>query len=410
MITNTGKNILSKYLVGQAPAYASYISFGCGAEAKLASSSFDQTDIDTYGAKDNMDFEMFRAPIISRGYVDDSGSTQLVLTAELPSEERYEITEVGVFSAASNPAAGANDSRILFSFTDSENWEYHTSTESKTIPFYQQNLSESALDEETGEYSLPEGGLEDSINITDPVFSANSDNTIFDDTIRVNRSERARFLNNTIFMRGDFSEIRGTGDGLYYDTDPLETDPLYNPNHIHLNGVSVNLEKASGKDELKIGYSVVNKDVALGESPPEPHSVSIIVEFASADTVVDTDKEYARFKIYNDSNNFSTNRYFVATTKLEDMEYSPNFSWNRVSVVKIYASAAESEVLSYSDELYVALDAIRYENVTSESPLYGMTGYTVVRNSDASGQYARPIIKEANTANLMEFRFALDVA
>ena len=30
MITNTGKNIIGKYLLGQAPAYASYIAIGCG--------------------------------------------------------------------------------------------------------------------------------------------------------------------------------------------------------------------------------------------------------------------------------------------------------------------------------------------------------------------------------------------
>jgi hypothetical protein len=31
MITNTGKTIIAKYLLGQAPAYASYIAIGCGA-------------------------------------------------------------------------------------------------------------------------------------------------------------------------------------------------------------------------------------------------------------------------------------------------------------------------------------------------------------------------------------------
>jgi hypothetical protein len=30
MITNTGKNIIAKYLLGQAPAFASYIAVGCG--------------------------------------------------------------------------------------------------------------------------------------------------------------------------------------------------------------------------------------------------------------------------------------------------------------------------------------------------------------------------------------------
>ena len=31
MITNTGKTIIAKYLLGQAPAYASYLAIGCGA-------------------------------------------------------------------------------------------------------------------------------------------------------------------------------------------------------------------------------------------------------------------------------------------------------------------------------------------------------------------------------------------
>ena len=30
MITNTGKSIIAKYMLGQAPAYASYIAVGCG--------------------------------------------------------------------------------------------------------------------------------------------------------------------------------------------------------------------------------------------------------------------------------------------------------------------------------------------------------------------------------------------
>ena len=32
MITNSGKSIIAKYLIGQAPAYASYIAVGCGAQ------------------------------------------------------------------------------------------------------------------------------------------------------------------------------------------------------------------------------------------------------------------------------------------------------------------------------------------------------------------------------------------
>ena len=34
MITNTGKEIIAKYLMGTAPAYASYIAVGCGTKPR----------------------------------------------------------------------------------------------------------------------------------------------------------------------------------------------------------------------------------------------------------------------------------------------------------------------------------------------------------------------------------------
>jgi hypothetical protein len=94
MITNTGKSILGKYLIGQVPGYAAYMALGCGAKPT--------TTFSDYSTKESLDFEMFRVPITSRGFVTENGVSQVVLTAELPTEERYEITEVGIFSASSN--------------------------------------------------------------------------------------------------------------------------------------------------------------------------------------------------------------------------------------------------------------------------------------------------------------------
>ena len=34
MITNTGKEIIAKYLIGTAPAFASYLAIGCGAKPR----------------------------------------------------------------------------------------------------------------------------------------------------------------------------------------------------------------------------------------------------------------------------------------------------------------------------------------------------------------------------------------
>jgi hypothetical protein len=66
--------------------------------------------------KEVLDFEMFRVPIISRGYVNDGGIDKLVLTADLPTEERYEISEIGIFSAGSNSSAGQYDSKTIIAF------------------------------------------------------------------------------------------------------------------------------------------------------------------------------------------------------------------------------------------------------------------------------------------------------
>lgn len=115
MITNTGKNILAKYLIGQAPSYASHIAVGCGAQPLNTDGVFDD-----YSEKKTLDFEMFRIPITSRGYVTEDGISKIVFTGELPTEERYEISEVGIYSSGSNPAAGGTDSRTIYAFTQTE--------------------------------------------------------------------------------------------------------------------------------------------------------------------------------------------------------------------------------------------------------------------------------------------------
>lgn len=181
MITNTGKEIIAKYLMGIAPAYASYIAVGCGAKprpnittiasassatalsittvtvantaglwvgAKITKISGTGTlsttgntivtsinnngtqftispspvvelsgatiSIDIDPSEKVLDFEMFRVPISSRGYINDNGVNKIVFTAELPSEERYEISEIGLYSAGANPTAGSYDSKTLY--------------------------------------------------------------------------------------------------------------------------------------------------------------------------------------------------------------------------------------------------------------------------------------------------------
>ena len=373
MITNKGKSILGKYLLGQTPAYASYIAIGCGAKP------LDTTDaLGDYSAKTNLDFEMLRVPISSRGFVSEGGTEKIVFTAELPAEERYEITEVGVFSAKSNPSAGAYDSKTVFSFTSAENWNYHTSSASTAI-----TPISTALD----------ASDDNVISTTLKVFQTNADNSIFYKTSRAARYERCRFLNNVILMRGDDSTLTVTSGHFVIGAGS---------NHIHYTRPSVNFSQNSPTDQLRLAFSIINKD---GGSGLAPDTVRILVDFASTDS---GSGEYARFEaeITNGTDpgeyDLTENRYIVLSKELQELYTSANFTWSAVTVAKIYVSTIYNGAVS--GNYYVALDSMRLENIGTVNALYGLTGYYVIQNADSES-----IIKSPNTSNYVEFRFSIGV-
>ena len=384
MITNKGKTIIAKYLLGQAPAYASYIAVGCGPQPLDTEDSFGN-----YSAKENLDFEMFRVPISSRGYVNDDGTDKLVLTAELPTEERYEITEVGVYSAGSNPSAGAYDSKTIFAFTSTENWQHHTSSATVAI-----SPITAALDTSN----------DDIIATTDAVFSTNADNSIFLNSVpRKTRYERCRFLNNIILIQGDDADLT-----ISEESDASEDHFVIESgsNHIHLTNPNVDFTKNSPTDELRLAFSLINKD---GADVALPETIRILVDFSSTDA---GSGEFARFEaeinqgssgnLENSIADFETNRYFVVSKQLQELYTTANFTWTDVTVVKIYACVIDAGLPS--SDYYVSLDAIRLENIATVNPLYGLTGYSVVRTDDAES-----IIKSPNTNNYVEFRFSIGV-
>jgi hypothetical protein len=397
MLTKIGKNILAKYLIGQTPSYASHIALGCGPKA------LDSDDVaGEYLDKNKLDFEMFRIPIISRGYVsvpvlDEDGQVQLdendepvsisqiVFTGQLPTTERYEITEIGIYPAVSNPSSSDNGSRVVSSFSQTENWEYHTSTSTTTPVNYLDSL-----DKVNGVVPVDPGTsqpLSGSINVPDAVFFANSDNSLLASTTRVSKNQRPRFLNNSLFLRGNLSAISGTGSNL----SPTNSSSA----HIHLNNINYILDKNSGQDEVSIAFSVINKK----DNTDNPTAVKLIVEFATSDDA--STAEYARLS-YHITDGLASNRYFIRTLKLQDTVKSSLFSWGQVRTLKIYASVENSG--GQTSDYYIALDGLRVENTTAQNPLYGLVGYTQIRTNDGY-----PIVKSDRSNNLVEFRFGLDV-
>lgn len=441
MITDIGKGIVAKYLIGTAPAYASYLALGCGsrprsnvntisgassvgttitvsstqglwvgAQIKIVSGTGTLADegntlvtsiasgtdftvnyepqvalsgatLSIQPSSDirSLDFEMFRVPVTSRGVtVNPDGTTTIIFTGQLPAEERYEITEVGLYSAGNNTSAGIYDSKTLYAFSENEPWEYHNSSTSISIPSV---------------FSPLDPSNDDVIVQTSPVFQVAANNRTLANAQRLARYERPRFFNNVIMMRGDTADIGVSGSNLIINSG----------DHIHLNRPPFDVTRNSPADLLKLAFSVVNVD---GQAGGDPDAVRIVMDFSTSD--VTNGGEYARFEanVTNGVNvgeqDFGINRYFVITKQLQQLVKTSGFSWDAVTIVKIYVSVIKNGVPS--DAYYVALDAFRLDNINTINVLYGLTGYSIVQNPNRT-----PIIKNQNTSNYVEFRIKGDV-
>ena len=374
MITNTGKGILTKYLLGQTSSYASHIAIGCGA-TPISTTPGD------YSAKTSLDFEMLRVPILSRGYVIENGIQQIVFTGEMPSDSRYEISEVGLYPASSNPSAPISDSKTVFTFdqNSSENWLESSSTEIPLVYTLDDGSGNIVpkLDGETSEY-------------TGKVFRSNATNDVFTHVNRLTNfnNETPRFLDSAIF-------IAGNAAGLPYASDAAVRDATATGVYISYN-TSLNLKAYGPNDKLKVGMAVINKSA----NSASPEYVSIQIRFKTSDSAnyAVLGKAVAAGGTWNPS----TSRYLVIEEEVQNIKKVGSFSWDNVISVEI--STAVFEGTTASSAYYTVLDAVRIENISSISPVYGLVGYSVIKNTNAE-----TINKKANASTLVEFRFAVDV-
>lgn len=466
MITNDGKELISKFLIGQVPAFATHMSIGCGATPLDANDPIPNEAV----SKTEMDFEIARVPISSKGYVDDSQTivviskertdnvvtlgtldnvpdtieigevivvylqdegydgqwrissktessisyemigedlakidlaeenygnvivvrTKVSFTGNLPTAERYSITEIALWSADKNSLAGSFDSRAIFNFNQS--WLQHFDDGSFTEPPV--------------------------LNLVGPdivfadapaAFFAPTDALAFQVSNRRLRGEGPRNLNKTLLVRGDLSTINnGTGA---WDQQGIVTEWFGSGSHIDLIGNYLNISGNNPTDILKFAFSVVDS-IAIGTNPPQD-GAKILVEFYENEN--NTDSNYAKLQIYAPAAALQQNSYFVANAQLDQsIDYSnygidavedltkpyvtfsttPNFSSATTNLCRIYAEV--------DGDNFLAFDGLRIDNKI-ENPVYKMTGYSIVR-TDGS-----PIIKIANTNNYADFRFSLEV-
>ena len=373
MITNNGKNIIAKFLLGQSPEFASYIAAGSGAIplTTSASSSIDPN-------KQSMDFEMFRVPITSKGFIKEGGEEKLVLKAEMPTDQRYVVSEVAFYSLANNPIAGNFDSKILTSFTPPESWVYVKNNLSNSIPYVT-----SAIDNDNSSQNFNSASANP---ISSSVaFFMNANQSIFNNTSRKTRKEKPRFYNRSLLINGNSSSINSN----FVVTASVSTA-------IENSNLSFDFSQNLPDDEIKIAISLISR-VASNNAYPE--ALRLILEFVNSSI---TGNPKARITEELTSSDFVGTRYVIITKKISDFVTDNDFSWAAINLTRLYVSAIDSGLPT--NDFFILLDGIRLENITAENPIYGMVGYDIIKTSDG-----QPIIKEENSTNYIEYRFGLDV-
>jgi hypothetical protein len=360
MITNSGINLLSKYIAGQLPTFASHIAIGCGPNAVSSVSLL--TD---YSIKTSMDFEMLRVPITSRAVRIVDGESYVVFTGELPSADRYAFTEIGIYPAEKSNIFGSTDSFILNSFSNAESWIAHNNTASSELNVESEVEISGLINPDSG----------------DSVFILNSENAMFSGD-RLTRQEQPRYLNEAIAIKGNYSSLSSGS-------------LVYTGKHIHTSVGDLSALDAANEvvDELRLGFSVASKSAVEATNPS---AVKIAIDFCSNDPDAAAPTTYARWIMTPTVT--STDRYQVETTKIYLLTKTSDFTWAQVKYIRIYAN------IDSSADYYLLLDTLRFENLSALDSQYSLGGYTVVVNTNS-----QPIIKEENGASLIEYRFKVKI-
>jgi hypothetical protein len=388
MITTNGKNIVAKYLLNQAPEFASHIAIGVGGQAYPTSSSA------TFSASvQSLEFEVGRVPILSKGLLKEDGQEKIVFKAELPIEQRYKITELGLYPAATNAVAGNFDSRIISTFSNSEPWAYSNNIDNSGTVLYIGPVPIS---------SSPTGNIDITVQEWDDFIFINSNSSIFEYSDRLNRGEPPRYLNRSLSVSGSTSVVVGaSANSSLIDTSSSASYYIEN------NSISLNLGKNLPTDQIKLAFSVVSL-ARSGVSAQAPDNVKIRLEFLN-NSGASTSKAFVNIALQdvdavNPEKSLDNSRYQVITKSLSDFTTTPNFSWSSVNGVRIYTCIHDDSNIK-TGEHFVFYDGLRFENVSSYNPLYSLVAAEYVKTLDEN-----PILKRENSTSYVEYRFGIGVS
>jgi hypothetical protein len=384
LITNNGKEIIGKFLLQQAPEFATHIAAGCGPMPLFPNQTLDSENIEKLKNTNSLEFETFRVPITARGFIKEDGVEKIVFKAEMPTEQRYQISEVGFYSAANNVLAGAFDSKTLSIFTPTETWVVYSQDSSSNVL----NITdESQLIDVSG-----------NIIANEIAYFLPSDLNAFELVSRKSRQEGPRFYSQALSLSGSAGLINE-----FFVPSP-ESYRLENST------LSFNLSQNLPTDQIKLAINILSKSKTDSANPA---TVRIVLDFVNDLPGLDLESPKARLGIVLSASDFielntgqspnPINRYKIVTAPLSLFSLDDTFSWANINLVRIYGCVLDGGGTPTTD-YNIVFDGMRLENTSTENPLYGLVGYDIIRNDSAY-----PILKSDNTNNFIEYRFGIGV-
>lgn len=362
MITNSGKNLIAKYLLNQAPEFASHIAVGIGGNAISPSSS-----VTFLADDDSLNFEVVRVPILSKGLIKEDGVEKIVFKAQLPTEQRLQITEIGLYPAQSNALAERYDSKIISNFTNSETWTYSRLGSASVVGYY-------------GEIPMDvDGNIDTDTYGVFPFSFMESDSSAFEFDVRRGRKEQPRYLTKTIFVLPESAGI---------DENFNITASSY---YLENSTLNINMGNNLPTDKIKLAFSVLSQN--LNEDNAPQNGARFVIQLLN--NVPGTPSASVGMIVTEEQ--LQESRYIVSTVSLSDFTATQNFSWSGINTIRIYSYV--------EDGYYISLDALKLDNISTINPLYGLVAAEYLKTPD---QY--PVLKRENSISYIEYRFGLGVS
>jgi len=331
MITDFGRKAIGKYLAETINSPFEYIALGCGPKPLVASAEPAEPSVQP----NNLELESIRIPILETSYQEDvdAGKNYLSLTGTVPSNFRYEFSEIGVYPAERDNAISSPTDYTMFIFSDTDGWK---TVDYQGIEEEIKSLTPAGTEAGTFNPDYDENELNEE-KVKYKAWYVQSDDLYFVFAGRNYASPRVG--PNGLMVRGDMSTIHGSPGSfrIWPISDKVSID------------YSVDLSGVRPNDQMVLGISVVPTTPTY--DPPD--EVQIIVEFKQKVGSPD----YARFEIKmikgigEGQYDFDTNSYyavsgqFTPTASDQTFVKSADFSWSNVNVVNIYVDARPTDWL-----------------------------------------------------------------